>query len=94
MIFIKISVVRIPYQLENGPAIGNGSRLVATVDYDKGLLTDLTAFNLMALDICSQVAEKEVTQIKDYIGRDDLPAVIKTALNALLTGIYEKHRGQ
>ena len=70
------------------------SALAVSDDYDKGLLTDLTAFNLMALDICSQVAEKEVTQIKDYIGRDDLPAVIKTALNALLTGIYEKHRGQ
>lgn len=61
-------------------------------DYEKGLLTDLTAYNDLALDICTQVAEKEVTQIKDYISRDDLPIIIKTAFNALLTGIYAGNR--
>ncbi len=66
--------------------------LAVNDDYEKGLLTDLTAFNRLALDICSQVAEKEMTQINNHITRDDLPIVIKTAFNALLTGIYQKHR--
>ena len=63
--------------------------LAVSDDYEKGLLTDLTAFDGMALDICSRLAEKEITRIEDYIDRQDLPVVIETALNALLTGIYQ-----
>ncbi|MEW6077134.1 MAG: adenosylcobinamide amidohydrolase [Thermodesulfobacteriota bacterium] len=78
------------------PAVAGFIELALAVsdDHEKGLLTDLTAFNRLALDICSQVAEKEVTRIRDHITRDDLPVVMATTFNALLTGIYQRQPEQ
>ncbi len=65
--------------------------LAVSDDHDKGVLTDLTAFNRLALDIASRLADKELTRIPAVVGRDDLPVVLETAFNALLAGIYQRY---
>jgi adenosylcobinamide amidohydrolase/ABC-type Fe3+-hydroxamate transport system substrate-binding protein len=57
-----------------------------------GQLRDLSYFDKSALQIASDIAGRPVERIEEIIPRDDLPIVLKTALDALATGL--KYRGE
>jgi ABC-type Fe3+-hydroxamate transport system substrate-binding protein/adenosylcobinamide amidohydrolase len=60
-----------------------------------GNISDLESFELWALSIASDIAGQNVGEILDIVSRDDLPAALRTALNALATGmIYRDETGK
>jgi adenosylcobinamide amidohydrolase len=66
------------------------SSLILSDDYEKGLFTDLTAYDLYCKTIAEEIAGRKIEHIKDLIEMKELPIVLKQALNALLNGIYYK----
>ncbi|QTA82615.1 putative ABC transporter, substrate-binding protein [Desulfonema limicola] len=58
--------------------------------YERKLVSDLSAFNMWCNAAASEISGQKITNLKDLISDEELPIVIKTALNALLTGIYYK----
>ena len=62
-------------------------------DYQKGLLTDLSAFRIWCKEIASGLAGKPVNKLQKLIEKESLPQVQEMALNALLNGVFEqKHK--
>ncbi|MDY6906444.1 MAG: adenosylcobinamide amidohydrolase [Thermodesulfobacteriota bacterium] len=79
-------------QLLLDPVYANFIELALAVsdDYEKGLITDLTAFHQLADEMAASIAGKPVdTGSKSLVIRDDIPTVIQTALNAILVGVSE-----
>lgn len=64
--------------------------LVVSDAAEKGLIQDTTAFNATAREIAVEIAGKNITDMKRMVARDDFPAPLRTALNALLNGIYHR----
>jgi len=69
------------------------SALALSDDYEKGLLDNLYVYNLQCKSIAEKIACKNITELKDLVGIDDIPVVLKSALNALLNGIYFHKNG-
>lgn len=61
-------------------------------DYEKGLIKDLTLFETLCRDVAQMVAGKEIQEMKPIVTRQDMPAVIVKAVNALFNGVY--YRGE
>ncbi|UQZ91012.1 hypothetical protein C4J81_18025 [Deltaproteobacteria bacterium Smac51] len=59
---------------------------------NSGQLTDLEAFNILARQMASEIAGTQVRKIEDITAAENLPPVLKTALNALGTGLKYKKR--
>ena len=55
-------------------------------DYEKGLIKDISSFNLWAKTIANKIAGKKLDGVKKITASNELPPVISTALNAILTG--------
>jgi len=56
-------------------------------EYEKGLVKDLSLFNLWCRAVATRIAGTEVTQIQDYLSsRNEIPIVLRSALNALIAG--------
>ena len=68
------------------------SALALSDDYEKGLLDNLYVYNLQCKRIAEKIAGKRITKLKDLVGINDIPVVLRSALNALLNGIYFKSR--
>ena len=68
------------------------SALALSDEYEKGLLDDLSAYNLQCKRIAEKIAGNKIIELKDLIGINDIPVVLKSALNSLLNGIYFKGR--
>jgi hypothetical protein len=66
------------------------SSLALSDDYEKGLFTDLTAYDLYCKIIAEEIAGKKIERMEDMIEMKQLPIVLKRALNALMNGIYYK----
>jgi len=64
------------------------SALALSDDYEKGLLDNLSAYNIQCKGVAEKIAGNKIAELKDLIGIDDIPIVLKSALNALLNGIY------
>jgi hypothetical protein len=58
---------------------------------EMGQIADLSAFNAWALQVAQKIAGLPLTRVEDSVLRDDLPPVLKTAFDALGTGL--KHKG-
>ena len=69
------------------------SALALSDDYEKGLLDNLSAYDLQCKIVAEKIASKNITGLKDLVGIDDIPVVLKSALNALLNGIYFRNNG-
>ena len=52
-----------------------------------GLISDLSPFRRLCLDVASRVAGRRVVALKDLVAEGDLPEAVSMAFNALLTGI-------
>ena len=69
------------------------SALVLSDDYQKGLLDNLSAYNIQCKGVAEKIAGNKISELKDLVGIDDIPVVLKFALNALLNGIYFHNNG-
>ncbi len=68
------------------------SALALSDDYEKGLLDNLSLYNFQCKRIAEKIAGNKIAGLKDLVGIDDIPVVLRSALNALLNGIYFKSR--
>lgn len=59
-------------------------------DYEKGLITDLTAFDRLAQQISEEISGQPIVEIRDLIEADQIPFVIRSAFNAILTGVDKR----
>jgi len=61
-------------------------------DYEKGLIKDISAFEKLADSIALEICHCNIKETKQIIKQqsNELPYVIKTALNAVLNGIYHR----
>ncbi len=56
-------------------------------EYEKGLIKDLTLFNLWCEKTAAKIAGEKVSSIPDYLADQQIPLVLKTALNTIITGV-------
>ena len=61
-------------------------------DYEKGLVKDLTAFNLCSKTIAEDIAGKKIDELKCLADTEDMPVVLKSVLNAILNGVFHQSR--
>jgi iron complex transport system substrate-binding protein len=59
-------------------------------DYEAGLIKDLSQYKKWCTGLASDISDIELSEIKDYTGDDNIPVIIRMALNALLTGLCNK----
>ena len=55
--------------------------------YERGLICDLSGYELWCKDVAGEIAENKITQLSDIVETDGMPVVLKMALNALLNGL-------
>jgi iron complex transport system substrate-binding protein len=65
------------------------SALALSDDYEKGLIKDLTCFNVWCKAIAGNIAGKRIDSLDDLVRGEDMPVVLKAALNAILNGVYQ-----
>jgi len=63
------------------------SALVLSDNHEKGLVKDLSTYELWCHLIAENIAGKKIAQIKELVSMDDMPVVLKLALNAVLNGV-------
>lgn len=63
------------------------SALVLSDNYEKGLIKDLSSYELWCRLIAEDIAGKKIDQMRELVFMEDLPAVLKMALNAVLNGV-------
>lgn len=59
-------------------------------DYQKGLMTDRSAFRSWCQKIATDIAGKPVQKVRDCIKADDRPVILDMALNAIFSGLMDK----
>lgn len=64
--------------------------LTISDDYEKGLISDLSAFRMWCKEIASELAGKPVNKMQDLVEQTNLPQVQKMALNALFNGVFDQ----
>jgi len=64
------------------------SALVLSDDYEKGLIKDLSAYRLWCKMIAGDIAGKKIEKMREFVGLDNMPVVLKMALTAVLNGVY------
>ena len=68
------------------------SSLVLSDDYEKGLLKDLAPYERWCQSIAADIAGKGIADMSEFVVQNDLPVVLKMALNAIFNGTYQKMR--
>jgi len=76
--------------LDNRYASFIESALAISDVYEKGLLNDLSAYQLWCRMMAEDIAGKKIDQMKDLVAIEDMPVVLKMALDALLNGVILK----
>ncbi|OEU68615.1 MAG: adenosylcobinamide amidohydrolase, partial [Desulfobacterales bacterium S5133MH16] len=66
------------------------SALVLSDNHEKGLVKDLSAYQLWCHLIAEDIAGKKFRQMKEFVYIEDMPVVMKMALNAVLNGVTLK----
>ncbi len=57
-------------------------------DYEKGLIKNLASYDRWCRDVAWEIAGKEFKDMKDFVETEDIPVVLKKALNGILNGAY------
>jgi iron complex transport system substrate-binding protein len=65
------------------------SALALSDDYEKGLIKDLTCYNMWCKEIAGNIAGKRLDRLDDFVQEDNMPVVLKAALNAILNGVCQ-----
>ncbi len=63
---------------------------VLSDDYEKGLLCDLSSYGLWCKMIAQDIAGKKIERVEDIVQSNDMPVVLRMALNAILNGLIPK----
>jgi len=63
------------------------SAFVLSDNYEKGLIKDLSTYELWCRLIAEDIAGKKIEQMKELVFLEDLPIVLKMGLNAVLNGV-------
>ncbi|CAN2048557.1 iron complex transport system substrate-binding protein [Candidatus Magnetomoraceae bacterium gMMP-13] len=56
--------------------------------YEQGLIPDLTAFKHWCRQVAEEIAGKKIETMQKFISKEDMPVVMKMAINAVLNGLY------
>jgi len=80
--------------LDNRYASFIESALAISDVYEKGLLNDLSAYQLWCRMMAEDIAGKKIDQMKNLVAIEDMPVVLKMALDALLNGVILKRSQQ
>jgi hypothetical protein len=67
--------------------------LAVSDEYDKGLIKDPAAFDMLCHDLASMIAGKPLAQWHDFVSDPDLSPVLAMALNALFNGAAARQPG-
>ena len=60
-------------------------------DYEKGLIRDISSFEKLSDSIALEICANNMKDTKEIINnKQNLPHVIKIALNALFNGVYHR----
>ena len=59
-------------------------------DYETGLINDLYTFEICCKKIAEGIAGKEIRNMNNLVAPDNIPVVMKMALNAILNGLFVK----
>ena len=67
------------------------SAMALSDEYEKGLVKDLSLFDLWCRTVAGSIAGTEIVEIPDYLsGRPEIPRVLRSALNALMAGAVNR----
>jgi len=66
------------------------SAFIISDDYEKGMINDISSFHSWCKIIAQKIALKKIDNLKDFYDADNIPLIIKTAVNAILNGVYHK----
>ena len=64
------------------------SALVISDNYEKGLVKDLSTYELWCRLLAEDIAGKKIDKMNELVSMDGLPVVLKMALNAVLNGVH------
>ena len=59
-------------------------------DYERGMITELSAYNLWCKQVAEEIAGKKVEVMKDILQTENIPLVLQMALNTIFNGLYHK----
>ena len=59
-------------------------------DYEKGLLTDLSAHKANCKNLAEIIAGTRIDEMQNLLAHNDLPPVLRMTLNAMANGIFKK----
>ena len=58
--------------------------------YERGLICDLSGYELWCNNVAEEIAGKKIAQLSDIVETDHKPVVLRMALNAILNGLCSK----
>jgi hypothetical protein len=76
--------------LEPGYAGFLASALTLSDAYEKGLINDLALYQDWCRSVAGKIAGQPITVIENLVMDDRIPLPLKTAFNAIFTGVLEK----
>ena len=59
-------------------------------DYERGLIRDLSGYQLWCQTVAEEIAGKKIPEFRDLVTAENMPVPLKMSLNALLNGISFK----
>jgi len=59
-------------------------------DYERGLVIDLSAYDLWCERMAEEIAGKNIAVMKDILQTESMPLVLHMALNTIFNGLYHK----
>ncbi len=57
-------------------------------DYERGLIADLSIYELWCKNVAEEIAGEKIPNLKDVTETENMPPVLRMTVNALLNGIY------
>ncbi len=70
------------------------SALVLSDNHEKGLVKDLSTYRLWCHLVAEDIAGKKIDQMEELVSMDDVPLVLKMALDAVLNGVVSSRSQQ
>lgn len=59
-------------------------------DYERGIISNIDSFSAWSESIANEIAGRDQIEMRQLIEQEDLPVVLKTALNAIINGVVNR----
>jgi len=66
--------------------------LAISDNYERGLISDLSVFELWCRNVAEEIAGREIESMSELIAYEDMPCVLRMVLNSILNGLYLRLR--